>query len=337
VIGVIEQIRALLLDLQRVVVSQSEAHLEVLMPGFTHLQPAQPVLFSHWMMSYFWMLERDKARLADALARTAISPLGSGALAGNPFGIDRQELAESLGMTAVSMNSLDAVSDRDFVAELLFANAMIAVHLSRLAEDLILFSSPAFGFVQIGEGFSTGSSLMPQKRNPDSMELARGKSGRVIGALVSLLVVLKGLPSTYNKDLQEDKEALFDSVDNLTLTLAAVAGVVESLTVFPDKMSAQLGEAMLATDLADYLVRKGMPFRSAHEKVGEVIRYAEEQGVELSAVPLAVYQEIALEFGDDVKEVFDYMAAVEKKDSIGGTAPQAVRSQIAAAKDLLAG
>lgn len=337
VMGEIEHTRALLTDLQRAIVTQAETNLEVLMPGFTHLQPAQPVLFGHWLMSYFWMLERDKARLADALGRTAVSPLGSGALAGNPFGVDREQLAAELGMPAVSMNSLDTVSDRDYVAEMLFANALIAVHISRLAEDLILFSSPAFGFVRVGDGFSTGSSLMPQKRNPDSMELARGKSGRVIGALVSLLVVLKGLPSTYNKDLQEDKEALFDSVDNLTLTLAVVAGVVGSLTVYPDKMAAQLSEAMLATDLADYLVRKGMPFRAAHEKVGEVIRYSEEQGVSLSAVPLVVYQQIAPEFGEDVKAVFDFMAAVEKKDSIGGTAPQAVRAQIEAAKQLLPG
>lgn len=336
VVGVITETRALLTELQGAMVAQAEANLEVLMPGFTHLQPAQPILFSHWLMSYFWMLERDKSRLADALARTAVSPLGSGALAGNPFGVDRKALAESLGMPGVSMNSLDAVSDRDFVAELLFANALIAVHISKLAEDLILFSSPAFGFVRIGEGFSTGSSLMPQKRNPDSMELARGKSGRVIGALVTLLTVLKGLPSTYNKDLQEDKEALFDSVDNLSLTLAVVTGVVASLTVSPQKMAAQLDEAMLATDLAEYLVRKGMPFRQAHEQVGEVIRYAEEQGVMLSQVPLDVYRGIAPEFGEDVKAVFDFMAAVEKKDSTGGTAPQDVRAQIAAARELLA-
>lgn len=336
VVGVITETRALLTELQGAMVAQAEANLEVLMPGFTHLQPAQPILFSHWLMSYFWMLERDKSRLADALARTAVSPLGSGALAGNPFGVDRKALAESLGMPGVSMNSLDAVSDRDFVAELLFANALIAVHISKLAEDLILFSSPAFGFVRIGEGFSTGSSLMPQKRNPDSMELARGKSGRVIGALVTLLTVLKGLPSTYNKDFQEDKEALFDSVDNLSLTLAVVAGVIASLTVSPQKMTAQLDEAMLATDLAEYLVRKGMPFRQAHEQVGEVIRYAEEQGVMLSQVPLDVYRGIAPEFGEDVKAVFDFMAAVEKKDSTGGTAPQAVRAQIATARELLA-
>jgi argininosuccinate lyase len=238
-------------------------------------------------------------------------------------------------MEYVSMNSLDAVSDRDFVAEFLFVLSLIAVHISRFAEDIILFSNPAFNYLQIGQAYSTGSSLMPQKRNPDSMELARGKTGRIISALVNLLIVLKGLPSTYNKDMQEDKEALFDSVDNLTLTLSVVAGVVDSLVVFPDKMLAHLDEAMLATDMADYLVDHGVPFREAHQKIGEVVRYAEEENLTLSKIPLGVLQNIAPEFMEDIEEIFNFTQAVSKKDGIGGTAPKAVSRQIEVAKEKL--
>ncbi len=326
---------SLLEALQHKIIAKAEAHIKVLMPGFTHLQPAQPILFSHWLMSFFWMFERDKARLKDALARTAVSPLGSGALAGNPFPIDRAKIAEELGMTSISMNSLDAVSDRDFVAEFLFALSLIAVHISHFAEDIILFSNPAFNYLQIGEAYSTGSSLMPQKRNPDSMELARGKTGRIISALVNLLIVLKGLPSTYNKDMQEDKEALFDSVDNLTLTLSVVTGVVDSLVVFPEKMMAHLNEAMLATDMADYLVDCGVPFREAHHKIGEVIRYSEENNIPLSEIPLGVLQNIAPQFEEDIHKIFNFMQAINKKDGVGGTAPQAVSNQIEVAKEKL--
>ncbi|MBT6150954.1 MAG: argininosuccinate lyase [Chloroflexi bacterium] len=331
----IKLIKHLLEELQQKLIEKANAHINVIMPGFTHLQPAQPILFSHWLMSFFWMFERDKARLDDILARTAVSPLGSGALAGNPFDIDRSKIAEELGMDAISMNSLDAVSDRDFVAEILFANSLIAVHISHLAEDIILFSNPAFNYLQIGEAYSTGSSLMPQKRNPDSMELARGKSGRIISALVNLLIVLKGLPSTYNKDLQEDKEALFDSVDNLKLTLSVVVGVIESLIIFPEKMSAHLNEAMLATDLADYLVNQGVPFREANQKVGELIRYTEENSVSLSEIPSRVLQNIAIEFEDDIEKIIDFNKAINKKDGVGGTAPKTVIKQIELAKEIL--
>ncbi len=331
----IGQTISLLKALQQTIIAKAEAHIDVLMPGFTHLQPAQPILFSHWIMSFFWMFERDKARLNDALARTAVSPLGSGALAGNPFPIDRAKIAEELGMLSVSMNSLDAVSDRDFIAEFLFALSLIAVHISHFAEDIILFSNPAFNYLQIGQAYSTGSSLMPQKRNPDSMELARAKTGRIISALINLLIVLKGLPSTYNKDLQEDKEALFDSVDNLTQTLSVVAGVVDSLIIFPEKMLAHLNEAMLATDLADYLVDHGVPFREAHHKIGEVIRYAEEHNIPLSKIPLPVLQNIAPQFEGDIQKIFNFMQAICKKDGVGGTAPQALARQIEMAKEKL--
>ncbi|MEN8240606.1 MAG: argininosuccinate lyase [Chloroflexota bacterium] len=331
----IEQIISLLESLQHKIIAKAEAHANVLMPGFTHLQPAQPILFSHWLMSFFWMFERDKARLKDARARTAVSPLGSGALAGNPFGIDRVKIAKELGMDGISMNSLDAVSDRDFVAEFLFVNSLIAVHISHFAEDIILFSNPAFNYLQIGEAYTTGSSLMPQKRNPDSMELARGKTGRVISSLVNLLIVLKGLPSTYNKDLQEDKEALFDSVDNLALTLSVVVGVVESLVVFSEKMQSHLSEAMLATDMADYLVDQGVPFREAHHKIGEVIRYSEENKIPLSKIPISILKTITPRFEENFKRTFDFKQAIDRKDSIGGTAPEAVFKQIEMAKEKL--
>ncbi len=324
----------LLEALQLKIVEKAENHMDVLMPGFTHLQPAQPILFSHWLMSFFWMFERDKSRLKDARERTSISPLGSGALAGNPFDIDREKLAEALEMKSVSMNSIDAVSDRDFVAEFMFALSLIAVHISRLAEDMIIFSNPAFGYLQIGEAFSTGSSLMPQKRNPDSMELARGKTGRVIAALVNMLIVLKGLPSTYNKDLQEDKEALFDAIDHLGMTLSVIAGVVDSLEIFPEKMMAHLDESMLATEMADYLVDRGVPFREAHHIIGKVIQYAEKNHLRLSEIPLQVLKEISPEFEENLPQIFNFRLAVNKKNGVGGTGFQAVARQIDIAKEI---
>ena len=332
---VIEGVRVLLGELQLVITHIAAQHITVVMPGYTHLQPAQPVLFSHWLMSYFWMFERDRERLADCAKRTAVSPLGSGALAGNPFDIDRAGLAESLGLPAVSQNSMDAVSDRDFAAEFQFAAAMISVHISRLAEDLILYASPGFAFVTIADAYSTGSSLMPQKRNPDSLELARGKAGRVISGLVNLLVVLKGIPSTYNKDMQEDKEPLFDTIDTLGLVLPVLIGVVGTLTVHPEKMAAGLDESMLATDLAEYLVRKGVPFRQAHHLVGEVIRLAETGGLRLSEIPLQDLQRISPVFSEDVADVFSFEQSIAMRNSIGGTAPEAVRAQINEARNIL--
>jgi argininosuccinate lyase len=336
---VIQQIAgtiSLLEIIQQKLIAKAEIYIDAIMPGFTHLQPAQPILFSHWLMSFFWMFERDKARLRDSLKRTAVSPLGSGALAGVAFPLDRVKMGEELGLPAVTMNSLDAVSDRDFVAEFMFAASMIAVHVSHLAEDLILFSNPAFSYLRIGEAYSTGSSLMPQKHNPDSMELARGKTGRIIGSLINLLVVLKGLPSTYNKDLQEDKEALFDCGDTLSMVLNVVTGVIETLEVFPDKMKAHLTEAMLATDMAEYLVECGVPFREAHQKVGKMIRYAEDHTIPLSDIPLLVLKHIAPEVKQDIQKVFDYKQSVNKKTGIGGTGYQSVKKQIGMAKEKLA-
>ncbi|MBM3190332.1 MAG: argininosuccinate lyase [Chloroflexi bacterium] len=320
---------------QRAIVSVAEAHLDVLMPGYTHLQPAQPVRFSHWLLSFFWMLERDHQRLGDLLRRVSVCPLGAGALAGNAYGVDRQALARDLGFSGITENSMDAVSDRDMVLEALSWGAILGVHLSRLAEDLILYSSAEFGFVALEERYTTGSSLMPQKRNPDSMELVRGKTGRLAGNLVWLLVTTKGLPSTYDKDLQEDKEPLFDTLDTLSMVLPIAAGVIETLQVRPERMRAALSEAMLATDLADYLVKRGVPFREAHHLVGEAVLLSEERGVPLGRLSLADYQAISGAYGPDLFSVFDYEASVEARDVVGGTARAAVQEQLRRARALM--
>ena len=331
----IDQLDAALRDLQEAAVTLADAHLDVLMPGTTHMQPAQPIRFSHWALSFFWMWQRDRARLAEVRRRVDVCPLGSGALAGTPFQIDRAALAADLGFAAVSQNSLDAVSDRDVVVEFLAWAALLGVHLSRLAEDLILWSNPQFGFVRVADAYSTGSSLMPQKRNPDALELVRGKSGRLLGNLLSLLTTLKGLPSTYNKDLQEDKEPLFDTAATLALALPVTAGVLRTLGVNAARMAAALSSDMLATDLADYLVRQGTPFRQAHHLVGQAVRRAEALGVTLSALPLAELQAITPAFGADVAAVWDFEHSVEQRAAPGGTARAAVAAQLRQAREML--
>jgi argininosuccinate lyase len=330
-------LREALIELQEAIAEKAEAHLDLIMPGYTHLQQAQPLLFSHWLMSTFWKLQRDRERLDDAARRTAVLPLGAGALAGHPLGIDRQALAADLGFSAVSENSVDAVDDRDYVVEFLSWGALLQVHLSGLAENLILWASHEFGFVQIDEAYSTGSSLMPQKKNPDSLELMRGKTGRMVGHLAGLLTMLKGLPSAYNKDMQEDKEALFDAIDTLALELPIAAGVIRTLRVNAPRITAALDEAMLATDLADYLVRRGVPFRESHHLVGQVVRRAETLGVSLRELEIAEYQRIHPAFGKDVYDVLSFQRSVEARDTEGGTAPAAVRAQIERARSLLAG
>ncbi|MFN2242166.1 MAG: argininosuccinate lyase, partial [Anaerolineae bacterium] len=323
--------------LQEAIVTKARAHLDVLMPGYTHLQQAQPVLFSHWLMSYFWKLQRDRERLSGVADRCSVSPLGAGALAGNPFQIDRGALAVELGFAAVAQNSIDAVSDRDYVVEFLAWAALVQVHLSGLAEDLIVWSSREFGFVQLDEAYTTGSSLMPQKRNPDSLELMRGKSGRIAGHLLGTLTALKGLPSAYNKDLQEDKEAVFDTLDTLALELPLATAAIGTLQVNTQRMAAALDDAMLATELADYLVRKGIPFRQSHHLAGQAVRKAETAGVSLQALALAEYQAIHPAFAADLYDVLDVRQAVGARDVEGGTAPAAVHLQIERARALLAG
>jgi argininosuccinate lyase len=336
VLDAMAQVDALLTDTQAALIEKAAEHIETLMPGYTHMQPAQPITAGHWLMSFFWMLSRDRQRLSDISGRTAVSPLGSGALAGTPFDVDRALLASELGFQSYTQNSLDGVSDRDFVAEFLFALALVGTHLSRLAEDVIIYSNPLFGYITLNDRYSTGSSIMPQKRNADPMELARGKAGRLIGNLTGLLATLKGLPSSYDKDLQEDKEAVFDSVDNVVLLLPVVTAIIKTLHLNPDRMKAALGEDMLATDLADYLVRKGLPFRSAHHISGQAVRLAAEQGVGLSGLSLETYQKLSDLFTDDVSTVFDFAASVAKRKAAGGTAPEAVRQQIEAARTWLA-
>ena len=328
-------LREALVRLQAAIIEKAEVHLDVIMPGYTHLQQAQPLLFSHWLMSFFWKFQRGRERLAGVARRTQVCPLGSGALAGNPFDIDRRALAAELGFDGVSENSIDAVSDRDYVVEFLAWAALVQVHLSCLAEDLILWASREFGFVEIADAYSTGSSLMPQKKNPDALELMRGKSGRVVGHLVGLLTALKGLPSAYDKDLQEDKEAVFDVVDTLKMELPIAAGVIRTLEVNAGRMAAALDDGMLATDLADYLVRKGVPFRESHHLVGRAVWRAEELGVPLKALELAEYQAIHPAFAGDVYAVFDFRRSVEARETEGGTAPVAVRAQIEHAHTLL--
>jgi len=333
--GEIPALRQRLGELQEAIIARAEQHLEVIMPGYTHLQRAQPVLFSHWLLSTFWMLQRDRGRLDDLEKRVAVLPLGAGALAGHALGIDRHFLAAELGFQAVCENSMDAVSDRDFVAEFLFWAALLQTHLSRLAEDLILWSSAEFGFVELDDAYATGSSLMPQKKNPDSLELLRGKVGRMVGHLVALLTTLKGLPSTYNKDLQEDKEPLFDALDTLKLALPVAAGVVRTLKVNAQVMAAVLDDAMLATDLADYLVHRGVPFRQSHELVGRAVRRAEALGLPLHELPPVEFQTISKAFDADLYVVFDHRRSVEARDSYGGTATAAVRQQIERARAVL--
>ena len=331
-LGAIRRIDDRLRALQTALLAQAETAGAALMPGYTHLQRAQPVLLAHWLLAHIWPLQRDRERLADCAKRTATLPLGSGAIAGTPLMVDRTALAVELGMTAVSPNSIDAVSDRDFIAEFLFCAALIGTHLSRLAEDMIIYSSAEFGFVTLADAYSTGSSLMPQKKNPDSFELLRGKAGRLTGDLITVLTMLKGLPSAYDKDLQEDKEPLFDAADTLELALPVAAGAVATARFQPDRMRAALDDAMLATDLADYLVARGVPFREAHHIVGRLVREAEQRGVALSALPLEVFLAAHPVCEPDVLQVFDFNRSVAMRRVPGATAPEAVNEQIAQAR-----
>ncbi len=331
--GEAARLDGLLREVQSALVERAKHDLGLLMPGYTHLQRAQPILLSHWWLAHFWPLERDRERLAQARKRMAVLPLGSGALAGTPFPVDRAYLAGALGFDAVSPNSLDAVSDRDFAVEFLFVAALAGVHLSRLSEALILFSSAEFGFVELSDTYSTGSSLMPQKKNPDTLELARGKTGALIGHLVGMLTTLKGLPSAYDKDLQEDKQPVFAAVDTLGLVLPVMSGLLRTLHVRPERLQQALDPAMLATDLADYLVQRGMPFREAHGVVGRVVRRAQSLGVAINQLSLPELQEISTVFAGDVQQVFDFLASANRRAVTGGTAEQAVLAQLAAAEE----
>ena len=321
--------------LQQVMLDHAETLQDTLMPAYTHLQRAQPVAAAHWMLSHFWPMERDRARIASASRAAAILPLGSGAIAGCAFPVSRVLLQGSLGFSSLSQNSIDAVGDRDFVAELLFAVAMMATHLSRLGEDLIIYGSSEFGFVQFGDAFTTGSSMMPQKRNPDALELARGSGARAIGDLSTLLSTLKGLPSGYNKDLQDDKRVLFDAVDTALLVLPAVAGALQEIRFNAKRMRAALSSSMMATDLADYLVEKGATFREAHSAIGSLIRESERDGCDLDGLPLASFKAAHPLFGDDALDWLEPSRSVARRDVPGGTGPNAVKAQLRSAREAL--
>ena len=335
----IPELNSAIENLQSAIVEQAEKSDKTIMPGYTHLQRAQPILLAHWWLSHFWPLQRDRERLVDLTKRVSVLPLGSSALAGTPVSVDRVELAKLLGFVDVSQNSMDAVSDRDFAAEFLFCATMIGIHLSKLAEQIVLYTSAEFGFFELSDSFSTGSSLMPLKKNPDVFELARGKAGTMIGLLTGLLATLKGLPSTYDKDLQEDKASVFQATDILLAVLPVIAGALRTIVVKPERMRAAIDSFMMATDLADYLVSKGIPFRETHVIAGKAVRAALDASrkIGLDELPLEAYQTLSPAFEADVFQVFDPMKSIEKRNAIGGTNPQSVKKQIQLAKSKIKG
>jgi argininosuccinate lyase len=329
----IDRLEAKLRETQSALLDLAEAHQTAIIPGYTHLQRAQPILFAHWCLAYFEMIARDRERLAEARRRTNVMPLGSAALAGTAYEIDRERVARELGFEDVSRNSLDAVSDRDFCVEFASASSLIMLHLSRLAEDIIIYATTEFGFLELSDAVATGSSLMPQKKNPDSMELVRGKAGRVFGHLTGLLATLKGLPLAYNKDMQEDKEALFDTVDTVVASLEVTATVLRNMRV----RESVAGEAarrgyMNATEMADYLVRKGMPFREAHDVVGRLVLLAIERQVELQGLRLNEMQSLSPRIEEDVYEALSLEQTLATKSRTGGTSPERVTEALQRAR-----
>ena len=332
----IESIDQLLNSVQRSLVAVAERHRDAVLPGYTHLQRAQPVMWAHWCLAYFEMLKRDRERMGDVRKRVNILPLGSAALAGTSFPLDREAVARELGFEGISANSLDAVSDRDFAVEFAGACSLIMVHLSRLAEDLIIYCSQEFGFVTLSDSVSSGSSLMPQKKNPDALELLRGKAGRVFGHQIALLAMIKGLPLAYNKDMQEDKEAIFDTVDTVGVSLRIAAIVLDNVSVNEDRTrDAATNGYMNATELADYLVKKGVPFRTAHETVGNAVLFAISEGKELHELKLDQLRGFSPEIGEDVIDILTLEATLDAKDVAGGTSPRRVAEALKTAKEYL--
>jgi len=331
----LDELDSALADYQRALAQKALAHAATIMPGFTHLQTAQPVTFGHHLLAYVEMASRDRGRLADARKRLNESPLGSAALAGTSFPLDRMMTSKKLGFDRPMANSLDAVSDRDFVLEALSAASIAAVHLSRFAEEIVIWTSPIVGFLKLSDQFTTGSSIMPQKRNPDAAELVRAKTGRIIGALQGLLIVMKGLPLAYQKDMQEDKEGAMDALGALALCVAAMTGMVRDMKANAERMQAATeGGFITATDLADWLVRRlGVPFRSAHHTTGELVRKAEGKGVQLAALSLAEMQAVEPRITDDIYSVLTAAHSVASRTSFGGTAPENVRKAAIAARE----
>jgi argininosuccinate lyase len=323
-------------DLQRALLNLAERFQNTVLPGYTHLQRAQPIVLGHYFLAHIEALERDHGRIIDCARRADVLPLGSGAIAGSTIVLDREAIALDLGFAKISQNSLDAVGDRDFVAEFLFGIALIGMHLSRLSEELVLWSTTEFGFITFSDGFSTGSSLMPQKKNPDMAELTRGKTGRLYGNLVALLTTLKGLPASYQRDLQEDKGPLFDSVTTVKDALRIFAAMLPQITIHTGRMESAADDPnLLATDLAEYLVKKGMPFREAHEAVGKLVARSDAAKRALDDISLLEMQEISPLFEDDVLKVFDVRASLAKRTAVGAPSPENVSSQIARWKSLL--
>jgi argininosuccinate lyase len=332
----IETIQRALREVQAALVEQAERHRDCPMPGYTHLQRAQPILLAHHLLAYFFMLQRDRGRLADARRRLDVLPLGAGALAGTTVPIDRHALARDLGFATASPNSLDAVADRDFALEFTAAAAILAMHTSRLAGEVVLWATAEFGFVELPDAYATGSSIMPQKKNPDIAELVRGKTGRVYGDLVRLLTVMKGLPLAYHSDMQEDKEAFFDAADTVRACLGILAPFVRALRFRPERLRALAGESFsTATDLADYLVRKGVPFRTAHELVGKAVALALGRGVALPDLPLEALRGLSPLFEADFRDAVTVEASLAARNVYGGTGPKAVEQELAEARALL--
>lgn len=330
------EIQALLAELLKTVADKAESCKGIMMPGFTHLQTAQPILFSHWAMAYFQMLKRDFTRFADCLERMDFCPLGAGALAGTTFPIDRHFTAAELGFKAPTENSLDSVSDRDFALEFLSASAICQMHLSRISEELILYSTSEFSFIELSDDFCTGSSIMPQKKNPDMPELIRGKTGRVYGSLISLLTTMKGLPLAYNKDTQEDKEPVFDAIDTIKASLKIFSPMVEKMKLRPENMEKSAGAGFsTATDLADYLVRKGIPFRQSHHIVGSAVAYAIEKKCDLSDLTLEEFKKFSDAITEDIYGYITIRASVNSRKAYGGTADSSVDEQLKSARKFL--
>jgi len=334
-LGEVKHVTEGLAGLIRVMVERADEEKAILLPGYTHLQRGQPIRWSHLLLSHAFSFHADLQRLQEIIPRISVLPLGCGALAGNPFVVDREFLRKELGFASIAENSLYGVGDRDFIVEFMMWASLAMTHISRMAEDLVIYSTAEFGFVSLSDAYSTGSSIMPQKKNPDSLELLRGKSGRVFGNMAGFLMTLKGLPSTYNKDLQEDKEPLFDALDTVSASFKIAEGVIATMEVHAEKMRAALTMDVLATDLADYLVRKGIPFRETHHISGRAVALAESRKCQLNELSLQEFQGLNDKFAADIHEVFDFEASVERRESIGGTSLKMVERQVAVLRESL--
>ncbi len=329
----VSSLKKRIIDLQHVLVNSAEQHIDVILPGYTHLQQAQPILFAHYTLSLFWMLDRDYDRLNDMLKRADVMPLGSGALAGSTFPIDRKFLCDEMGFSRETYNSIDAVSDRDYLIETISVLSILMMHLSRFCEDLINWSSAEFSFIELSDEFSTGSSMMPQKKNPDSLELIRGKTGRVYGDLVAMLTMMKGIPMTYSKDMQEDKEPVFDALDTVDICLQVFTGVWSTMTICTEQMESNVDSNALATDLADDLVNKGLPFREAHHIVGRLVRDTLDKGHNLTELTLDQLLKFSDRFSSETLKLLDLRKSLSQRNISGGTGPEAVRKQLEFAKE----